>query len=185
MPDHCPTALGPGPDGFGEYHDTALELARDTDVLIHDAQLFPEELLAFAGYGHAVADYAVELGRHAGARSVALFHHHPERTDDSSTASHGGSPARRSMRPRNRGHEARAVAPAGVGLEAGAGLEAGHRPWRAVPVLMLPDEATCKDRPVKRANVFSDECEYDDEDPDGYRAGAKHITRAPGARRWR
>jgi len=82
MPDHCPTALGPGPDGFGEYHDTALELARDTDVLIHDAQLFPEELLAFAGYGHAVADYAVELGRRAGARSVALFHHHPERTDD-------------------------------------------------------------------------------------------------------
>ena len=26
MPDHCPSALGPGPDGWGEYHASALEL---------------------------------------------------------------------------------------------------------------------------------------------------------------
>ena len=44
MPDHCPTALGPGEDGFGEYHPAALELAHGADVLVHDAQLFPEEL---------------------------------------------------------------------------------------------------------------------------------------------
>jgi hypothetical protein len=48
MPDHCPTALGAGEDGFGVYHPAALELARDTDVLVHDAQLFPEELAAEA-----------------------------------------------------------------------------------------------------------------------------------------
>jgi ribonuclease BN (tRNA processing enzyme) len=82
MPDHCPTALGPGEDGFGAYHEAALELAHDADVLIHDAQLFPEELARFASYGHAVGDYAVELARRAGARSVYLFHHHPERTDE-------------------------------------------------------------------------------------------------------
>jgi hypothetical protein len=82
MPDHNPTALGPGEDGFGEYHPTALELAREVDVLVHDAQLLPEELAAEADFGHAVADYPVELGRRAGARAVALFHHRLDRTDD-------------------------------------------------------------------------------------------------------
>ena len=82
MPDHCPTALGPGEDGFGEYHPTALELAHGADVLVHDAQLFPEELASEARFGHAVADYAVELGRRAGTRSVVLFHHRQDRSDE-------------------------------------------------------------------------------------------------------
>lgn len=82
IPDHCPTLLGPGEDGFGEYHPAAIELARDADVLVHDAHLFPEELAAEAAYGHSVADYAVELGRRAGASSVVLFHHRHTRTDD-------------------------------------------------------------------------------------------------------
>jgi ribonuclease BN (tRNA processing enzyme) len=82
IPDHCPTLLGPGEDGFGEYHAAAIELARDADVLVHDAHLFPEELAAEAAYGHSVADYAVELGRRAGASAVVLFHHRHTRTDD-------------------------------------------------------------------------------------------------------
>jgi phosphoribosyl 1,2-cyclic phosphodiesterase len=82
IPDHCPTMLGPGEDGFGEYHPAALELARDADVLVHDALLFPAELAAEADFGHAVADYAVELARRAGARSVFLFHHRHDRTDE-------------------------------------------------------------------------------------------------------
>jgi phosphoribosyl 1,2-cyclic phosphodiesterase len=82
LPDHCPTTLGPGEDGFGEYHPAALELAAGADVLVHDAQLFPEELAAEADFGHSVADYAVELGKRAGTRSVVLFHHRHTRTDD-------------------------------------------------------------------------------------------------------
>jgi len=82
MPDHCPTTLGPGENGFGEYHPAAVELARDADVLVHDAQLFPAELAAEADFGHSVADYAVELARRAGTRAVALFHHRHDRTDD-------------------------------------------------------------------------------------------------------
>ena len=81
IPDHCPTELGAGPDGWGEYHPAVLDLARDVDVLIHDAHLVPEELPAEASFGHAAADYAVELGRRAGAQSVALFHHRPDRCD--------------------------------------------------------------------------------------------------------
>ena len=82
IPDHCPTELGAGPDAWGEYHPAALELARDVDLLIHDAHLVPAELPTEASFGHAAADYAVELGHRAGARQVALFHHRPDRTDD-------------------------------------------------------------------------------------------------------
>lgn len=82
MPDHCPTTLGPGEDGFGEYHPTAIELAKDADVLVHDAQLLPVELAAEADFGHAAADYAVALAKRAGARSLVLFHHRHDRTDD-------------------------------------------------------------------------------------------------------
>jgi ribonuclease BN (tRNA processing enzyme) len=95
MPDHCPTTLGPGPDGFGVYHPAAIELARNTHVLVHDAQLFPDELAAEADFGHAVGDYAVQLARSAHARHVALFHHRYDRTDQAldTLAQRLGSPA--------------------------------------------------------------------------------------------
>lgn len=82
LPDHCPTALGSGPEDVGEYHETALELACGVDLLIHDAHLRAEEVEAEGAFGHAAAEYAVRLGEVAGARRVALFHHRPERTDD-------------------------------------------------------------------------------------------------------
>ena len=82
LPDHCPTELGPGEDSFGEYHPAAMELASEADVLVHDAQLFPEELSYEAAYGHALAEYAVELSLRAHARSVVLIHHRHTRTDD-------------------------------------------------------------------------------------------------------
>ena len=81
LSDHGPTALGAGTDRLGPYHDAALELAAEVDVLIHDAQYTAEELPARASFGHAAAEYAVELGRRSGARQVLLFHHDPSRTD--------------------------------------------------------------------------------------------------------
>jgi ribonuclease BN (tRNA processing enzyme) len=80
--DHCPTSLGPGPDGLGAYHEAAVELARGADLLIHDAQLTAEEVPAEAAWGHAAAEYAVGLAARADARRVALFHHKPSRTDE-------------------------------------------------------------------------------------------------------
>jgi phosphoribosyl 1,2-cyclic phosphodiesterase len=83
IPDHCPTSLGAGPDGLGEYHAAVLELAEGADVLVHDAHLHGEGELARESFlGHACAEYAAALGRRAGARTVVLFHHRPERTDD-------------------------------------------------------------------------------------------------------
>jgi phosphoribosyl 1,2-cyclic phosphodiesterase len=81
IPDHCPTALGPGPEGWGEYHPDALALAAGADLLIHDAFLRPEEVPALGSFGHPAADYAVSLARRAGAGRVLLAHHKPDRTD--------------------------------------------------------------------------------------------------------
>jgi phosphoribosyl 1,2-cyclic phosphodiesterase len=81
LPDHCPTVLGPGPDGLGERHPAALELARGVDLLIHDSQLRGEEVATEGMFGHAAAEYAVGLAAAAGAARVALFHHRPDRTD--------------------------------------------------------------------------------------------------------
>jgi phosphoribosyl 1,2-cyclic phosphodiesterase len=82
IPDHCPSALGEGPDGLGEYHPSAVVLCEGSDVLIHDAQLVREELAAEGYFGHAAAEYAVALAERCGASRVALFHHKPDRTDD-------------------------------------------------------------------------------------------------------
>ncbi len=82
LSDHCPTSLGPGPDGLGEYHEAALALARQCDLLVHDAQYLDEELERRADFGHAASGYAVCLAARAGARRVLLYHHDPPRTDD-------------------------------------------------------------------------------------------------------
>ncbi|MBA2529552.1 MAG: hypothetical protein H0V19_06250 [Euzebyales bacterium] len=82
LSDHSPVALGPGPDGLGEYHDAALALADGADVLLHDAQHTAKEFAARASFGHSAAEYAVGLAQKAGARRLLLFHHDPGRTDD-------------------------------------------------------------------------------------------------------
>jgi phosphoribosyl 1,2-cyclic phosphodiesterase len=82
IPDHGPSAIGPGDDGLGEIHEAALALADGVDVLIHDSQHTAEELPARVHFGHSAAEYAVALGVAADARSVVLFHHDPTRDDD-------------------------------------------------------------------------------------------------------
>ncbi len=82
LSDHAPAALAKGPEGFGEYHAAAVELARDADVLIHDAQYTAAEFPAKSTWGHSAVDYAVGLAAAAGARWLILFHHDPARTDE-------------------------------------------------------------------------------------------------------
>ena len=81
IPDHRPTALGPGDDGFGARHPAAVELARGAELLIHDGQLLPSEI-AEADFGHAAVDYAVGLAHAVAAKKLLLFHHKPDRTDE-------------------------------------------------------------------------------------------------------
>ena len=73
LPDHAPAAgVTPG----------ALELARDVDVLLHDAQFVESERRLADLYGHATIDDAIAFAVQAGARSLVLFHHAPGRSDD-------------------------------------------------------------------------------------------------------
>ncbi|MEO7804146.1 MAG: MBL fold metallo-hydrolase [Actinomycetota bacterium] len=81
MSDHSPIVEGEGPDGLGEYHPVALELASGVDLLIHDCQYTAEEFPARASWGHSAIEYAVGLARKAGARKLMMFHHDPSRTD--------------------------------------------------------------------------------------------------------
>ena len=82
LSDHCPTRVGPGPEGLGEYHEAALALTRGCDLLIHDAQYTDAELPGRADFGHSAMGYAIGLAEEAGAGRLLLYHHDPPRTDD-------------------------------------------------------------------------------------------------------
>jgi ribonuclease BN (tRNA processing enzyme) len=81
LSDHSPLALGPGPEGVGEYHPAAVALATGVDLLIHDAQHTAAELPRLAYLGHSAAEYAVGLARRCAVGTLVLFHHDPWRTD--------------------------------------------------------------------------------------------------------
>ena len=83
MSDHGPIDAGTGPEGLGEYHDAAMQLAEGVDLLIHDAQHTAEEFPPRAHFGHAAIEYAIGLAERSGAARLLLFHHDPARTDDS------------------------------------------------------------------------------------------------------
>jgi phosphoribosyl 1,2-cyclic phosphodiesterase len=82
LSDHGPFALGPGPEGFGEYHPAALALADGVDLLVHDAQHTAAEFPARAHFGHSAIDYAIGLAERTDASRLLLFNHDPSRTDD-------------------------------------------------------------------------------------------------------
>jgi HD-GYP domain-containing protein (c-di-GMP phosphodiesterase class II)/phosphoribosyl 1,2-cyclic phosphodiesterase len=55
-------------------------LARDADILIHDAQYLDSDRKP--GWGHTTMESAVDVALRAGVRELVLYHHDPERTDD-------------------------------------------------------------------------------------------------------
>lgn len=60
-----------------------LSFARDTDLLIYDAQYLPEEQETIrAGWGHSTWKTAVDLAQRAGVGRLLLTSHDPGRTDD-------------------------------------------------------------------------------------------------------
>ena len=62
--------------------DELARFASGTDLLIHDAQYLAGDMPAKRGWGHSVVDEVIALGASAGAGTVALHHHDPERDDD-------------------------------------------------------------------------------------------------------
>jgi len=67
--------------GSTEVDPVVVELCRDVDLLIHDAQFDDLEFAMRSDWGHCTVDYAVEVAAQAGARTLALFHHDPSHSD--------------------------------------------------------------------------------------------------------
>lgn len=82
LSDHSPINFGPGPDGFGEYHEAARALAEGVDLLIHDGQYTGEEFADRSSFGHSTVEYAIGLAQASMAKGLLLFHHDPSRTDE-------------------------------------------------------------------------------------------------------
>jgi phosphoribosyl 1,2-cyclic phosphodiesterase len=61
--------------------DGVVRLCRNADLVIYDTQFTPEEYVLRPHWGHSCPEDAMEIAREAGAKSVCLFHHAPERTD--------------------------------------------------------------------------------------------------------
>lgn len=81
LSDHHPIQFGPGPEGHGEYHETAYRLCEGVDLMIHDAQYTVSEFPSRSNFGHSTIDYAVGLAEVCKAKRLLLFHHDPSRTD--------------------------------------------------------------------------------------------------------
>src|SRR3954464_9052598 len=80
IPDHEP-ALGQELGGSTPAWISGYELARDVDLLIHDAQYTEDEYAGRVGWGHSATDHVVAFARRCGVRRLALFHHDPLHDD--------------------------------------------------------------------------------------------------------
>jgi phosphoribosyl 1,2-cyclic phosphodiesterase len=77
IPDHQQPV-----DGSFRVDPAVLELCRDADVVIHDAQFTDAEFAQRPTWGHCTIAYAVQVAVQSGARRLALFHHDPGHSDD-------------------------------------------------------------------------------------------------------
>lgn len=73
----------------GTVDEALLDLARDVDLLIHDAQYTDDEYEGKngtgpckKGWGHSTYAAAAKIAKAAGARQLALFHHDPTHDDE-------------------------------------------------------------------------------------------------------
>jgi phosphoribosyl 1,2-cyclic phosphodiesterase len=80
IPDHEP-GLGAALDDLPDEWISGLDLARDADLLIHDAQYTDAEYPEHLGWGHSPIRDLLAFGRRANAGRVLAFHHDPLHTD--------------------------------------------------------------------------------------------------------
>jgi phosphoribosyl 1,2-cyclic phosphodiesterase len=93
LPDHEPGLggdLANVPADWISGHD----LARDTSLLIHDAQYGDREYGAHRGWGHSSLGDALTFARRTEAGHVVLFHHDPDHDDARLEAVEGEASAR-------------------------------------------------------------------------------------------
>jgi ribonuclease BN (tRNA processing enzyme) len=64
------------------YVSNLTEFVRDADVLITDCTYFDDEYVTKVGWGHSCVGQVTPLAHDAGVRTLYLFHHDPDQTDD-------------------------------------------------------------------------------------------------------
>ena len=79
LPDHEPALAGI--DGLPLDWVSAGALARDADLVLHDAQYSETEYETRMGWGHSSIADAVAFCRAVDARGLVLFHHDPDHAD--------------------------------------------------------------------------------------------------------
>jgi ribonuclease BN (tRNA processing enzyme) len=80
LPDHEPS-LGTDLRSIPPEWMSGYEIARDADVLLHDAQYRDHEYGSHVGWGHSGIADAMEFAEKAGVQNLVLFHHDPYHDD--------------------------------------------------------------------------------------------------------
>jgi len=81
IPDHEPSlgvSLQDQPAAWISGHD----VARDADLLLHDAQYGDDEYPEHVGWGHSAMDHVMAFADKANVDTLLLFHHDPYHTDE-------------------------------------------------------------------------------------------------------
>lgn len=66
----------------GCIDERIVEIAKNADILIHDAQYTHKELQDREGWGHSSWEQAVEVAQRANVKKLILTHHDPEHDDN-------------------------------------------------------------------------------------------------------
>ena len=59
-------------------NQNVIDIAKNTDILIHDAQYTPEQMSDHKGWGHSSWEHCTEVANKAKAKKLVLFHHNPD-----------------------------------------------------------------------------------------------------------
>jgi phosphoribosyl 1,2-cyclic phosphodiesterase len=65
-----------------KMQEALVRLCEGADLVVYDTMFTPEEYRRQPHWGHSCPDDAIEICRAAGVRTLALYHHAPERSDD-------------------------------------------------------------------------------------------------------
>jgi len=81
LSDHEPALGAPG-FPLSEEWTSGYTIAKDVDLLIHDAQYSLDEYAHHVGWGHSALDHALAFAKLVRARRLVTFHHDPSHSDD-------------------------------------------------------------------------------------------------------
>ncbi|MCP4337925.1 MAG: MBL fold metallo-hydrolase [Desulfobulbaceae bacterium] len=82
-PDYDEAMAFEGEEVAMEQNLAVEQFFAGADLLIYDSQYTDAEYSARINWGHTTMEYAIAAANRAGVKKLAMFHHDPDRTDDS------------------------------------------------------------------------------------------------------